>query len=95
MVVTNQSVLARNMTTEAGLNRIHHRMETELGEQGAYLDAIYFCPHHPDKGFPEENPSLKIDCDCRKPKPGMLFQAAKRFNIDLKSSFMVGDNERD
>jgi len=95
VVVTNQSVLARNMTTEAGLNRIHHRMETELGEQGAYLDAIYFCPHHPDKGFPEENPSLKIDCDCRKPKPGMLFQAAKRFNIDLKSSFMVGDNERD
>lgn len=95
IVATNQSVLARNMTTESGLQRIHHRMETELGEQGAYLDAIYFCPHHPDKGFPEENPALKIDCDCRKPKPGMLLQAAQRFNIDLKSSFMVGDNERD
>ena len=95
VVATNQSVLARNMTTQEGLQRIHHRMETELGEHGAYLDAIYYCPHHPDKGFPEENPELKIDCDCRKPKPGMLFQAAQRFNIDLNSSFMVGDNERD
>ncbi|MBM3170068.1 MAG: HAD-IIIA family hydrolase [Bacteroidetes bacterium] len=95
VVVTNQSVLARNMTTEAGLKHIHNRMETELGEQGAFLDAIYYCPHHPDKGFPEENPELKIDCDCRKPKPGMLIQAAQRFNIDLTSSFMVGDNERD
>jgi len=95
VVVTNQSVLARNMTTEAGLQRIHNRMETELGAHGAYLDAIYFCPHHPDKGFPEENPDLKIDCDCRKPKPGMLIQAAHRFNIELTSSFMIGDNERD
>jgi len=95
VVATNQSVLARNMTTAEGLNRIHYRMETELGAEGAYLDAIYYCPHHPDKGFPEENPELKIDCDCRKPKPGMLIQASQRFNIDLKASFMVGDNERD
>lgn len=95
IVATNQSVLARNMTSVDGLNRIHYRMETELGFEGAYLDAIYYCPHHPDKGFPEENPALKIDCDCRKPKPGMLLQASKRFNVDLRASFMIGDNERD
>lgn len=70
-------------------------METELGKEGAYLDAIYFCPHHPDRGYKGEVEELKIDCDCRKPKPGMLIRAAENFNIDLEQSFMIGDSDND
>ena len=66
-----------------------------LGLEGAYLDGIYICPHHPHKGYEGEIPELKIDCDCRKPKPGMLLRAAKDFNIDLQKSYMVGDSESD
>ncbi|MDX5447025.1 MAG: HAD-IIIA family hydrolase [Bacteroidota bacterium] len=95
IVVTNQSIIARNLTDLKGLSEIHKKMETDLGTERAYLDAIYFCPHHPDSGYPGENPKYKVDCDCRKPKPGMLLQAAERFNIDLSRSFMIGDSERD
>ena len=70
-------------------------METLLGAEGAYLDAIYYCPHHPDKGFEGEIPELKIDCSCRKPKPGMLLKAADDYNIDLTASWMVGDRGSD
>ena len=70
-------------------------MQTLLGQEGAYLDAIYYCPHHPHKGYEGERPELKIDCDCRKPKPGMLWKAAKDFNIDLSASWMIGDGEID
>ena len=56
---------------------------------------IYFCPHHPHKGYEGEVPELKIDCDCRKPKPGMLFNAAKDYNIDLSKSYMIGDDDND
>ncbi len=63
--------------------------------QGAYIDAVYYCPHHPDKGFAGEIPALKIVCECRKPKPGMLINAAKDFNIDLSKSWMIGDGEND
>ena len=70
-------------------------METLLGREGAWLDAIYCCPHHPDKGFPGERPELKIHCSCRKPAPGMLLDAAQRFNIDLSCSWMVGDGKND
>lgn len=95
IVVTNQPSIARGELSYDGLDEIHKKMETLLGQQGAYVDHIYFCPHHPDKGFPGEVPSLKIDCGCRKPKPGMLLQAAEDFNIDLSSSWMIGDDERD
>lgn len=95
IVATNQSVIARNLCTVEELDYIHKKLETELGNEGAKLDAIYYCPHHPDKGYPEEMPEYKIDCECRKPKPGMLLKAAKDFNIDLKRSFMIGDSERD
>lgn len=95
MVITNQSVIARGLTNLEGLNEIHKKMEWQLGEQGAFVDAIYFCPHHPHGGFPGEVPEFKIACDCRKPKPGMLLQAAERFNIDLENSWMIGDSERD
>lgn len=95
VVATNQSVVARNRTTIEGLGEIHKKMETILGQEGAYLDAIHFCPHHPHKGYPGENPKYKIDCHCRKPKPGMLTDAAENFNIDLSRSYMIGDSERD
>lgn len=96
VVVTNQSVVARNLTDEAGVDRIHARMERLLAEEaGALVDAIYYCPHHPHGGFPEENPAYKIECSCRKPKPGMLLEAAERFNIDLSASYLVGDSPRD
>ena len=70
-------------------------MEMELGKEGAFVDAIYVCPHHPDQGFSGERPEYKCDCDCRKPKPGLLLQAAKDFNIDLSQSYMIGDSGRD
>lgn len=95
IVITNQPVIARGEVTWEELEEIHNKMETLLGKEGAYLDAIYFCPHHPDKGFPGEVAELKIDCECRKPKPGLILQAAKDFNIDIASSWMVGDTKRD
>lgn len=95
IVVTNQPVIARGEITFEQLDEIHNKMETLLGQEGAYLDAIYFCPHHPDKGFDGEVPELKIDCECRKPKPGMLSKAAENFNIDLSQSWMVGDGKND
>jgi D,D-heptose 1,7-bisphosphate phosphatase len=95
IVVTNQSVIARNLCTEEDVNTIHKKMETVLGEQKAWFDAIYFCPHHPDMGFPEENPNYKIACDCRKPGTGMFRKAIEKFNIDAANSFMIGDSERD
>lgn len=95
IVITNQPVIARGEVTWEELEQIHNKMETLLGQEGAYLDAIYFCPHHPDKGFEGEIPELKIDCDCRKPKPGLIFNAAEDFNIDLSQSWMVGDGKND
>lgn len=95
IVVTNQPVIARGEVTVPQLQEIHNKMETLLGAEGAYLDAIYYCPHHPHKGYDGEVPELKIDCDCRKPKPGMLLKAAEEFNIDLSLSWMIGDGEND
>ncbi|MBQ9433166.1 MAG: HAD-IIIA family hydrolase [Synergistaceae bacterium] len=95
IVVTNQPVIARGEVTREELGEIHNKMETLLGKEGAYLDAIYYCPHHPDKGYDGEVPELKIDCSCRKPKPGMLIKAAIDLNIDLSSSWMIGDGEND
>ena len=95
IVVTNQPVIARGEVTWEELHEIHKKMETLLGKDGAYIDGIYICPHHPDKGFEGERPEYKIDCDCRKPKPGLLLQAAKDFNIDISQSYMIGDSEND
>ena len=95
IVVTNQPVIARGEVSWEELNEMHKKMATLLGKDGAYVDAIYTCPHHPDKGFEGERPEYKIDCDCRKPKPGLLLQAAKDFNIDLSQSIMIGDSDRD
>ena len=95
IIATNQPVIARGEVTVPQLQEIHNKLETLLGQEGAYVDAIYYCPHHPHKGYEGEIPELKIECQCRKPKAGMLLQAAKDFNIDLSCSYMVGDGEND
>lgn len=95
IVVTNQPVIARGEVTVPELQEIHNKMETLLGVEGAYLDAIYYCPHHPHKGYEGEVPELKIDCDCRKPGTRMLQKAAENFNIDLSNCWMIGDGEND
>jgi histidinol-phosphate phosphatase family protein len=94
-VVTNQPVVARGECTEAELRNIHNKLETLLGHGGAYLDRIYVCPHHPDRGFEGERPELKIDCTCRKPNTGMLEQALRDFNGDAGRSWYIGDTSVD
>ncbi len=95
ILVTNQPVIARGEVTLSELDDIHKKMETLLGAEGAYLDAIYYCPHHPDRGFEGERIEYKIECECRKPKAGMLLRAAQDFNIDFSESWMIGDGEND
>ena len=95
IVVTNQPVIARGEVTWEGLEEIHRKMETLLGREGAYLDDLFICPHHPDRGFPGEVPAYKMDCGCRKPKPGLLLQVAEKYHIDLPGSWMVGDQLQD
>ncbi|MCQ2022953.1 HAD-IIIA family hydrolase [Clostridium butyricum] len=95
IVITNQPVVARNMCTLEGLNIIHSKMDMLLAEQGAYVDDLYFCPHHPDRGYPEENKEYKIKCNCRKPSIGMIFEAVKKYNIDITKSYFIGDTTID
>lgn len=95
VVVTNQPGIAKGMYDYPDLELIHSKMDTLLGNEGAKVDALYFCPHHPEKGFPGERVYLKMVCNCRKPASGMLLQAAEDFNIDLNKSFIIGDHERD
>lgn len=95
IVVTNQPVIARNLCSIDELNYIHAKLETLLGHEHAYLNAIYYCPHHPDNGYLEERKEYKIKCMCRKPSPGMLLQAASDWNIDIGTSYMIGDRVSD
>lgn len=95
IVVTNQPVIARGEVSVSELNLIHNKMETLLGQAGAYIDGLYYCPHHPTKGFEGEVVELKIECSCRKPKPGLILRAAEDFNINLECSWMIGDGKND
>jgi histidinol-phosphate phosphatase family protein len=95
VVLTNQPVIARGEASFDDVAAIHRKLEWELGKDGAFLDAIYLCPHHPDKGFAGERAELKIACDCRKPGIGMVQQACNDLAIDLAGSWMVGDQTRD
>ena len=95
IIITNQPVVARGDCSEEELKGIHNRLQFLLAKENAYIDDIFYCPHHPDSGFEGENKAYKIDCDCRKPKPGMILNAASKWNIDLNQSFMAGDSERD
>ena len=95
IIVSNQPVLARGDCTKDELDQIFKKMETLLGLRGVYFDAIYYCPHHPHKGFEGEVPQLKIECDCRKPKIGMLLKAQEKFNLDFEKCWMIGDTNLD
>lgn len=95
IVVTNQPVVARGMCDIADVKKIHRKMQVLLGEQGAYVDDIAFCPHHPDKGYPEENPEYKIICNCRKPSTGMIDKMVEKYNIDTAKSYIIGDSTID
>ena len=95
IVITNQPVIARGECSFEELHNIHNKLKTLLGEKGAFVDDIFYCPHHPDKGFEGEVPELKFDCECRKPKTGMIDEAVDKYNIDLSKSYMVGDSAMD
>lgn len=95
IVITNQPVIARGEVSLEQLEEIHNKMETLLGNEGTYVDDIFYCPHHPDKGFEGERAEYKIECECRKPKPGLILKAAEKYNIDLSCSYMIGDGEAD
>ena len=89
--VTNAPAIAKNLLDDKTLKQIHNKMETLIGEKGGYLDAIFYCPHHPKGGKKE----YAISCDCRKPGIGMLLEAGNQFNIDFKKSYMIGDFDWD
>jgi D,D-heptose 1,7-bisphosphate phosphatase len=95
VVLTNQPVIARGEASEDDVAAIHRRLEWELGKEGAYLDAVYLCPHHPDKGFSGERVELKIACDCRKPGTAMVEQACRELALNPSASWMIGDQTRD
>lgn len=95
VVVTNQPVVARGEISLEGLAHVHARLEWKLGEDGAYIDGLYFCPHHPEKGFTGEVPELKVPCLCRKPQPGLVDQACGDLRIDRRDSWMIGDRTSD
>ena len=95
IVITNQPVVARGLCDVEDVENIHKKLSTLLGKEGVYLDDILYCPHHPDKGYPEENPLYKIPCECRKPKIGMIVEAVKRYNIDLSDAWIIGDTTMD
>lgn len=95
IVISNQPVVARGECSFDELDNIFNKMETLLGREGAYVDRIYFCPHHPDSGFEGEVKELKIKCDCRKPKIGMIEKAVRDFNLDLSKCWLVGDTDID
>ncbi len=95
ILVTNQPVVARGLCSMEDVREIHRKLVTLLGGQGAYLDDIIFCPHHPDKGYPEENPAYKIPCHCRKPATGMIEEMVKKHHIDVTASWFIGDTTVD
>ena len=95
VIVTNQPVIARGELIESELKIIHNKMDTLLGRHGAYIDRLYYCPHHIDIGFAGEVKELKFHCDCRKPRTGMIMQAKNDLNISIEKSWLVGDSTRD
>lgn len=95
IVISNQPVIARGEATFAEVDEMFAKIETLLGKFGAYLDGSFYCPHHPHKGYAGEVAELKFDCECRKPKIGLLKQAEQKFNLDLSQCVLIGDANRD
>lgn len=90
-VITNQSGVARGLFDEALIQEVHATLSRWLSEEGARLDGIYYCPHHPREG----SPPWRQECECRKPKPGLLRRAAAEHDVDLSRSYMIGDTVLD
>lgn len=88
VVITNQSGVARGFFDEDFVSESHRRIQLLLKETGVTVDAFYFCPHHPTEG----DPPYRVDCDCRKPKPGLLLRAASELSLGLVGSWVVGDD---
>ncbi len=95
IIISNQPVVARGECTFEQENEIMNKLETDLGKEGAYVDAIYYCPHHPHKGYEGEVKELKIVCDCRKPSIGLINKAVQEYNLDLKDCYIIGDTNID
>ena len=95
IVITNQPVVARGETTEAEMRVIHNKMDTLLGAEGAYITDLYYCPHHPDKGYYGERVDLKIECQCRKPGIALIKEAEADWKVDLAQSWYIGDTTTD
>lgn len=95
IVVTNQPVVAKGWCSFKELNKIHNKMHSELGNYNVFIDRVYYCPHHPDRGFRDEIEELKIDCNCRKPKIGLIEKAVSDYNIELNGSYFIGDTTTD
>jgi histidinol-phosphate phosphatase family protein len=95
VVLTNQPMIARGEGSAEDLARIHRRLEWELGKEGAFLDGIFVCPHHPERGHAGERAELKLECACRKPATGLADRACAELNLDMGRSWMVGDQTRD
>lgn len=91
VVATNQAGIARGYFSEEVMNAVHEQLVGQLKDAGAHLDGLYVCPHHPTEGVPP----FRADCDCRKPKPGLLLRAARDLDLDLGDSIMVGDKASD
>ena len=95
VVITNQPVIARGDCSKEELKNIHNKLETKIGEKSAYIDGIFYCPHHPHSGYEGEVPELKIECNCRKPQTGLIKEAVEKMNISLNSSWFIGDTTTD
>ena len=95
ILITNQPAVAKGYITIKGLQKSFKILETILAKNNFFFDGIYYCPHHPKSGYKGENKKFKINCSCRKPKPGLILKAARDFNIDLKKSFFIGDRIAD
>jgi mannose-1-phosphate guanylyltransferase/phosphomannomutase len=95
IIITNQPVVAKGFCSLEELHEIHYKLHFLLGSESAYVDKIYFCPHHPEVGFKGEVKSLKVDCNCRKPKIGLIEKAVEEYNIDIGNSYFIGDTTTD
>src|SRR3989338_4608046 len=97
IIITNQPVVARGLCTEDDVRKMHDKIVGDMKKEGAKVDGVYFCPHHPEQhaDVPEHAKKYRIKCDCRKPGIGLIKQATQDFNIDISVSFFVGDSTRD
>ncbi|WP_434304823.1 D-glycero-alpha-D-manno-heptose-1,7-bisphosphate 7-phosphatase [Clostridium botulinum] len=95
IVVSNQSVVARNLCSLEDVLKINNKMQELLGQSCAWIDDIFICPHHPDVGYKDENKEYKIKCKCRKPNVGMIEEAKRKYNINIEESYVIGDETGD